>query len=78
MLCYTAVKPHMKTWDQGSFLGQGSHSIINRTLECLNSQMNIGLAADLHWDLGAEERLHPSRRLAGKGYQTPSEMLVTG
>lgn len=78
MLSYTAVKPHMKTWDQGNLLGQSSHSIINRTLECLNSQMNIGLAADLRWDLGAEERLHPSRRLGRKGYQTPSEMFVTG
>jgi len=57
----------MKTWGGRSLLEQGSHSIIRKTLGCPNSQMNIGLAADLHWDPGPEERLHTSIDTGRKG-----------
>lgn len=45
VLSYMDENPHMSTWGGGSLLGQDSHSVINRTLGCLNSQMNMSLDA---------------------------------
>lgn len=40
--------------------------------------MNIGLAAEHHWDLGEEGRLDLSMSLRGKGIRAPGEGLGTG
>lgn len=62
----------------GAFWGKAGALLSIGHWDVLNSQMNLSLAAEIPWELGAEERVHPSLRLGGKGYQTPSEVLATG
>lgn len=78
MLSCTVEKPHKERWWEKPFVARQPLCYQQITLICLMCKLSGECWPGCWSSLGAEGRPDPSTSLGGKGFLTPSEVLVTG